>query len=231
MKVSIVVPTFNEQECIENCLKSMASQNLPSFEIIVVDGGSSDRTIEIAEKYADKVYNLKKRGIGIARVFGAKKARGKYYYMTDADCWANPGLLKNFYSLFEKNNFAAITGPTKYFGINGKIMQNWYYFFDKIYFKKKYGVYGLSGRNTMVDRKVFLKAVGKKKVPNFWEDGFFSFELKRFGDFLYSDKLFNFSFERRLRNPLFIMKTIITYYKGMREFKKSGTIKKLYLPK
>jgi glycosyltransferase involved in cell wall biosynthesis len=57
LEFSVIVPALNEETYIEACLKSISRQTLPrnSYEIIVSDGGSNDRTVEIARKYADRV--------------------------------------------------------------------------------------------------------------------------------------------------------------------------------
>ena len=229
MKITAVIPTLNEEKDLEKCLTSLKNQK-PEIEIIVIDGGSADNTIEIAKKYTNKVYNLKKRGIGIARQFGAEKANGKYIYMTDADCWSDSGLLNSLKEKLEKNKMIAITGPTKYHGLNGKIMQMWYYFFDKYYFTHKYGTIGLSGRNTLIVKDKLLLAMEGKIMPNFWEDGFISFHLKKYGNFLYDNNLCNFSQERRIRNPLTLIKTIKMYIQGMKEMNDTGNIVSCHLP-
>jgi glycosyltransferase involved in cell wall biosynthesis len=54
-KVSFCIPTLNNETTVGSCLKSIISQDYPNVEIIIVDGGSSDRTVEIAEPYADKI--------------------------------------------------------------------------------------------------------------------------------------------------------------------------------
>ena len=56
--ISVIIPTFNEEENIAQCLVSLSHQTVPrcEYEIIVVDGGSKDATCEIARKYADKVF-------------------------------------------------------------------------------------------------------------------------------------------------------------------------------
>lgn len=229
MLVSVVVPTLNEGRCLEKCLSSFADGKLKT-EIIVVDGGSADGTREIARKYADKVFNLKARGIGTARQFGLENARGKYVYMTDADCWSGPLLLANMVKVLEERSAIAVTGPTKYDGIGGKLMQAWYYFFDKYWFRYKYGTFGLSGRNTLFRRHELLAAIRGVKMPNFWEDGFMTFRLKKYGETLYDDRLYNFSLERRLSDSMTLLRTIRTYRKGMREFAEKGNIISYHLP-
>ena len=136
VKLSVVIPSFNEEERIERCLKSLSRQTLPrdEYEIIVVDGGSKDRTMEIAEKYADLVFVQTTPKVGGARNDGAKKARGQVVVTTDADTvlphdwlfhinngFSNPGVvmlygpvspiektIKNRFYLFCSNTFALI---------------------------------------------------------------------------------------------------------------------------
>jgi glycosyltransferase involved in cell wall biosynthesis len=57
---SVIIPTYNEEKYIENCLRSVRNQKINGkIEIIIVDSNSSDRTREIAKKYANKVINIK----------------------------------------------------------------------------------------------------------------------------------------------------------------------------
>jgi len=67
--ISVVIPTYNEEKNIERCLRALEEQTIPreDFEIIVVDGQSSDRTIEIAQRYADRVIQQVSEGVGGAR--------------------------------------------------------------------------------------------------------------------------------------------------------------------
>ena len=59
MKVSVVVPTFNSESTINDCLSSLINQTYPPYEIIVVDGGSLDSTVEKIQKYRDIKLNQK----------------------------------------------------------------------------------------------------------------------------------------------------------------------------
>jgi GT2 family glycosyltransferase len=85
--ISFIIPTFNEEKEIENTLKRLAEYH-SEHEIIVSDGGSTDRTVEIARKYADKViiYDGKERQtIGGGRNAGAAAAQWELLVFLDAD--------------------------------------------------------------------------------------------------------------------------------------------------
>lgn len=86
--ISVIVPTYNEESNIEECLKSLSNQSIPrsEYEIIVVDGNSKDRTREIAEKYADLVFIQTRKKVGGARNDGAEVSKGDIIATTDADC-------------------------------------------------------------------------------------------------------------------------------------------------
>ncbi|GAA5262653.1 glycosyltransferase family 2 protein [Methanocalculus sp. MC3] len=86
--ISVIVPTYNEESNIEECLQSLANQSIPrsEYEIIVVDGNSKDRTREIAEKYADLVFIQTRKKVGGARNDGAEASKGDIIATTDADC-------------------------------------------------------------------------------------------------------------------------------------------------
>jgi glycosyltransferase involved in cell wall biosynthesis len=86
--ISVIVPTYNEEENIERCLSSLCTQTVPrdTYEIIVVDGDSQDRTRELAEPLADMVIIQTSQKVGGARNDGAKIARGAIIATTDADC-------------------------------------------------------------------------------------------------------------------------------------------------
>lgn len=82
--VSIIIPTLNEAENIEECLRSIKKQGFKNTEIIVVDNYSKDETLKIAKKYTPGCY-LKGPERSSQRNFGAKKARGDYLLFLDAD--------------------------------------------------------------------------------------------------------------------------------------------------
>jgi len=100
MEISVIVPTLNEENYLEDCLKSILRQTFPrnEYEIIVSDGSSEDRTVEIANKYADRVVVSKKRGIWWGRNYGAKFARGRFLVFIDADTKIKEDYLETVYN-------------------------------------------------------------------------------------------------------------------------------------
>lgn len=87
LKISVVTAVYNGEKYIEECLKSIMNQSYKNFEHIVMDGGSTDRTVEIVKKYEKlynvKVYSQKDNGMYDAIVKGFDKATG------DILCWLN----------------------------------------------------------------------------------------------------------------------------------------------
>lgn len=86
--VSIVMPAFNEERYIEAALKAVLDLDYPRelMEIIVVDNGSTDATVKIAEQYADKVFVVTGVRVGAVRNFGVKQAKGQIIAFMDSDC-------------------------------------------------------------------------------------------------------------------------------------------------
>ena len=92
--ISAIVITKNEEERIGQCLKSLTF----AYEVIVVDDGSIDKTVEIAKKHGARVVNLQKGSFSDRRNFGAKKANGEWLFYVDADELVTPALRKELKS-------------------------------------------------------------------------------------------------------------------------------------
>ena len=91
LPVSIIMPCFNSEKFIEEAIQSVLEQSFTDFELIIIDGGSSDNTINIIKKLSkiDKrisyIANLNDQGPAHARFKGIKKSKGKYIAFLDAD--------------------------------------------------------------------------------------------------------------------------------------------------
>jgi glycosyltransferase involved in cell wall biosynthesis len=99
--ISIIVPVYNVEKYLEECLDSILSQSFADFELICVDDGSTDGSPEILRKYADRDDRIKiiaqaNRGSGAARNAGMEAARGDYIVFIDSDDFIEPELLAKF---------------------------------------------------------------------------------------------------------------------------------------
>lgn len=111
MKVSVIVPTYNEEECIGECLRTLLGQTHTDYEVIVVDDGSTDGTIDIAESFGVRIIRQNHRGPGIARNVGAEQASGEILCFLDADMSFDPDFLENLVKPIE--NGQAIGASSK----------------------------------------------------------------------------------------------------------------------
>ena len=107
--VSIVVTTKNESDVLERLLKSIKYQTYSSSELIVIDNGSTDKTLLIAKKYTRNVHTFGPER-SAQRNFGAKKAKGKYIIFLDADMELTPKVIAQCIAAIEKNTKIGAVG-------------------------------------------------------------------------------------------------------------------------
>ena len=103
-KVSVIIPVYNVENYLEECLESIVNQSLKEIEIICIDDGSTDNSLEILNKYASKYDNLKvfsqeNKGAGATRNFGISIAQGEYTYFMDADDILELNALEDLYQI------------------------------------------------------------------------------------------------------------------------------------
>ena len=111
-RVSVVVCAYNAERTIDACLASLAVLNYPDYEVIVVNDGSRDRTLEIAERYPYcRIISQPNKGLSAARNVGAEAATGEIVAYTDSDCVADPDWLTYLVARMEASGVAACGGP------------------------------------------------------------------------------------------------------------------------
>jgi glycosyltransferase involved in cell wall biosynthesis len=95
-KISIIIPTYNEEENISKCIYSLENQSYKNFEILVIDDGSKDNTKKIIKKYKRvKLIEGEHKGPGFSRNIGAKNAEGEILVFVDADMTFDKNYLKD----------------------------------------------------------------------------------------------------------------------------------------
>lgn len=116
-KISLVVPAFNEEQSIASCIQSLHKMNYENFEIIIVDDGSSDRTLEIARGYESssvKVIHQINKGKAEALNAGIKQATGSIILTVDADTRLHPEALQAMSERFSRGtSLGALAGNVK----------------------------------------------------------------------------------------------------------------------
>ena len=109
-KVSVIVPFYNVENYIEKCLETLVNQTLEDIEIILVNDGSKDRSIDIVNKfvkqYPEKITYLEKEngGLSDARNYAIPYAKGEYIAFLDSDDYVEKTMYKDMYELAKKEN-------------------------------------------------------------------------------------------------------------------------------
>lgn len=102
--ISIIVPAHNEEDYLGATLDALSRQNYPSYEIVVVANGCTDRTAEVAQEKCHRLVNLKQKGLGVSRNLGARMATGELLVFLDADTILEPDGLRTIAEQFSQRN-------------------------------------------------------------------------------------------------------------------------------
>lgn len=123
-KISIIVPIYNVCEYLPECLKSLTDQTLKEIEIICINDGSTDKSLEIIQKYAKSdnrivVINQKNQGVSVARNRGLAEANGEYVVFVDGDDFLESYACELIYQQFVKQKAeVAFYGLNNYYNIS-----------------------------------------------------------------------------------------------------------------
>ena len=176
--VSIIIPAYNEENCIAVCVNSLKPLLRSGDEIIVVDNNSDDKTAQIAKKLGVKVVLEKKRGISNARNKGAEVATNEVLCFIDADSTVSRSWLASVRKAFKKDpEIYAVTGLNIYSHSN-LFKMIWYNLYTFCIYLSLLGVrltkkeWFLAGNNMAIKRDVFKALNGFD--PYIAEDYWFS---------------------------------------------------------
>jgi len=118
MKISVILCVYNEERFINKAIESILNQSLNDFELIVVNDGSTDSTLDIINSYNDnriRLINQKNIGLGASRNKAMKLARGEYVAFLDGDDWFRSDALEIAYSEAKSQNTDITIFQIKYF--------------------------------------------------------------------------------------------------------------------
>lgn len=129
-KISIIVPVYNVEKYLRKCLDSLINQTLKDIEIICINDGSTDKSLEILEEYKNRdsriiLLNQENSGQSIARNNGIKKATGEYIGFVDPDDWVDLDYYEKLYNAASTNDTdIAVGGIIRVTGIKKKKFLN-----------------------------------------------------------------------------------------------------------
>ncbi|WP_187424725.1 glycosyltransferase family 2 protein [Campylobacter concisus] len=162
VKISFVVPVFNKKEHIRDCLNSLISQDMDDIEIIVINDGSTDNTLEILEEYKDKIILKTKSNAGVsaARNDGILLASGKYTICVDADDYVEKDYASCVYDIAEKFDAdIVITDMCKVYDYKKLFLKDFETKEDGVIYKNEYLKKLLASRHNKVLHNAANKAI------------------------------------------------------------------------
>ena len=141
-KISVIIPVYNVEKYLDDCLLSLILQTLRDIEIICVNDGSTDGSIEILKEFAERdsrfvIIEQENQGTGCARNNAIKIAKGEYLAFVDPDDWIEPKTLETLYNQAKSNNAQIVqfnyieyndySGNTKKVSFAKKAKKKWNY--------------------------------------------------------------------------------------------------------
>jgi glycosyltransferase involved in cell wall biosynthesis len=110
-RISLYIPCYNAEKSINDCLQSVFNQSYKIDEILIIDDGSQDRTVEIAERYPVRIIRHKQnKGLAACRNTAFRKANNEFIASLDSDCIADPKWLTQLVNCFSDDDIAGAGG-------------------------------------------------------------------------------------------------------------------------
>ncbi len=188
-KVSFYIPCFNAQETIASCLDAVLKQTYPIAEIVIIDDGSIDNTIEVASRFPVRIIRQTNKGLAASRNTAVKNINAEFIASVDADCLPERDWLKH---LMKRFNSLKISGA------GGKLLETysstafdlWRSVHMKQYWEKESAASFLFGSNTVFRKKALVKSgLYNESLKNNYEDVEICKHLKEKGyNFIYEPK-------------------------------------------
>lgn len=202
-KFSIIIPVYNSEKTIKRCLNSLTSQTYKNFEVLLIDDGSTDNSLNILTKYANndsrfKVFHQKNSGPSSARNKGLDNSSGNIICFIDSDDYVIENYLEELNNKFNDNNADLVFFSYNKFNENGIISTHTYLEYDNDYFKN---INGLSSIDMF--GYTWIKAIKRNVIGDTRFDNSLS---------LFEDEVFICNISKPSLMMSYIDKPIYNYY-------------------
>lgn len=201
MDFSIIIPVLNEEDNLPACLDSLKGLDYPKdkYEVIIVDNGSTDKSVEIVKGYGFEVLHEEKKGITYARQKGLEAAKGTYYITTDADARVPENWLKVAKTIFDSDpKIVGVTGPA--FAYDSNVFVNDAIGYAGYYLTRIPRDKFLMGCNMAMKTKEALECGGfLLKNYKFYEDAIITNKISKLGKIKVDNKFRCYISSRRYR--------------------------------
>lgn len=136
IKISVIVPVYNVEKYLEDCIQSLVSQTLEEKEVIFINDGSTDNSLKILEDYQIKndfikIINQENQGQSVARNKGIDLAKGKYIIFVDSDDWIEKDALQKLYNFINNTDYDFLNFPITNYNILTKKKEKKEYGFNE----------------------------------------------------------------------------------------------------
>jgi len=213
--VSFIVTTLNEGDYIKACLKSLKNQTYKNKEIILVDSNSTDKTVEIAKRYVDKIL-IKPCIMPVGRNLGAKEAKGDILAFVDADIILSRDWCEKILPYLYDDRVVAAYGDLLPLSATGKAsaayeLQNLCNSFLR---KVKKTCFGKLGTATAVKRSVFERVNGYPEDHASCEDVELSLRIGKYGEIKFVPDAKGYVSMRRFEKSGYFSLSLIWFLSG-----------------
>ncbi|HJH54743.1 MAG TPA: glycosyltransferase family 2 protein, partial [Brachyspira hyodysenteriae] len=216
--ISIIIPVYNVSKYLRACLDSVINQTYKDLEIICINDGSTDDSLEILKEYADKdnriiIIDKKNAGVSSARNDGIDSAKGEYLFCMDSDDYIDSNFIKVFYNN-AKNNSSDLVVLSSFWNLDKRVNKDYH---------SALPTWSMFIKRSILDNYKYLR-YPLNVQPG--EDGIFSHELLMYTKNVSFEHTVNYHYvkragqdsQRAVKEPKILLEAIPKWFELLEEF-------------
>lgn len=223
VKISVIVPLYNEEKYVDKCIESILNQSFKDFEAIIIEDCSTDNSLEKAKKWSEKddrirlIQHEKNMGLSLTRNQGMDESVGEYIVFLDSDDWIEENHLYNLYRTITANNADVVGTGYKEYDASYNLRKD-YVLFNKV---THLPTDCLERMKYLVGSKLIATACSKMYRKSFLVDNNLRFE-----NIYVEDVLFHFALLYHVKSYIIIPTSSYCYYMSPNSITRGSSIEK-----